>query len=246
MSRNIDKANSTLAKYQEQQANENSGYKDYSRYKRPRRVASVTNYKEAIQWRLQLINEFKVLNTRAFDPSVNEDDLREINDKLNALVQEKKRWDWHINKKLKPNGKMGKDSKDGFVIGGKLVLGKRYFGRAIELPEIRDYIEEQKRKQLLNKPRELVDIKKVPNEKDRSNSRSTVYYGKSDASNETDKNRLEKFENEWTPVLQRSMNLHKEDPPKNSLLITPIPTQSDMEKWLVERRKAELLKKLDL
>ena len=246
MSRNIDKANSTLAKYQEQQANENGGYKDYSRYKRPRRVASVTNYREAIQWRLQLINEFKVLNTRAFDPSVNEDDLREINDKLNALIQEKKRWDWHINKKLKPSGKTGKDSRDGFVIGGKLVLGKRYFGRAIELPEIRDYIEEQKRKQLLNKPRQLVDIKKIPNGKDKTNSRSEIYYGKSSTSNEADKNRLERFEKEWTPVLQRSMDLHNNDPPENNPLTTPLPTQPDMEKWLVERRKAELLKKLDL
>lgn len=246
MSRNIDKANSTLAKYQEQQANEGGGYKDYSRYKRPKRVASVTNYKEAIQWRLQLINEFKVLNTRSFDPSVNEDDLREINDKLNALVQEKKRWDWHINKKLKSNGKMGKDSRDGFVIGGKLVLGKRYFGRAIELPEIRDYIEEQKRKQLLNKPRQLVDIKKVPNRKDKTDSKSDVYYGKSSISNKAEKNRLENFEKEWTPVLQRATDLNENNPPRSSLLTTPIPTQSDMEKWLVERRKAELLKKLDL
>ena len=39
MSRNIDKANSTLAKYQEQQANEGGGYKDYSRYKRPKPVS---------------------------------------------------------------------------------------------------------------------------------------------------------------------------------------------------------------
>ncbi|SMN19373.1 similar to Saccharomyces cerevisiae YJR050W ISY1 Member of NineTeen Complex (NTC) that contains Prp19p and stabilizes U6 snRNA in catalytic forms of spliceosome containing U2 [Maudiozyma saulgeensis] len=247
MSRNIDKSNSVLVKYQEQQAADNGGYKDYSRYKRPKRVASVTNIKEAIQWRLQLINEFKVLNTRVFDPSLSEDDLREVNDQLNVLVQEKKRWDWHINNKLRSSSsKIGSNLNDRFVIGGKVVLGKRYFGRAIELPEIKDYIEEQKRKQLLSQPKQLVNAKKIPSINAKSNDeKAQIYYGQS--LDEDAKLKLDSFEKHWTPILQRVSDTKTDNTPSSTHRITShIPTQHEMENWLVERRKQDLLKKLDL
>ncbi|CAB4254658.1 similar to Saccharomyces cerevisiae YJR050W ISY1 Member of NineTeen Complex (NTC) that contains Prp19p and stabilizes U6 snRNA in catalytic forms of spliceosome containing U2 [Maudiozyma barnettii] len=246
MSRNIDKSNSVLVKYQEQQAADNGGYKDYSRYKRPKRVASVSNVKEAIQWRNQLINEFKVLNTRVFDPSLSESDLREVNDQLNTLIQEKKRWDWHINNKLRSSSsKSGIVSNDRFVIGGKVVLGKRYFGRAIELPEIKDYIAEQKRKQLLSQPKQLVNIKKIPSINDKSNNKmKQIYYGQSFSDDDILKR--DNFEKQWTPILQRTNDSKINNTPSTHQFTSVIPTQLDMEKWLVERRKQDLLKKLDL
>lgn len=242
MSRNIDKANSNLVKFQEQQAGEHGGYKDYSRYKRPKRISSVTSLKEALQWRSQLVNEFQMARTRIFDPSLNEIQLREINDQLNDLVQEKKRWDWQINNKL--SGKNMKPHKDNFFVGGKLILGKRYFGRAVGLPEIKDTIEEQKRKQQLSNPRQLVDLKRIPPINDKTNEQTQIYYNIHCSPTEQDD--LSRFESHWTPVLQGLQAPKTEESTLSKITTPQVPTQEQMENWLVQQRKQKLLKQLDL
>lgn len=59
MSRNVDKANSVLVRFQEQQAESAGGYKDYSRYQRPRNVSKVKSIKEANEWKRQVSKEIK-------------------------------------------------------------------------------------------------------------------------------------------------------------------------------------------
>ena len=202
MSRNIDKSNSTLAKLQEFKAGE-AGYKDYSRYKRPTKPNYVKSLFEAQQWRNQLLNEFKNKNTRIFDPSLNELQVRELNDDLNDLIQEKKRWDWHIKTNLNgPDDRRNANNK--LFVGGKIVLGKRYFGRAKELPEIQTQL---KNAETLKKSRvnNLVDVRCIPNrprekmnKKGSASTEAKLYYHSYDVDG------LSKYEHDTTQQLRTS------------------------------------------
>ena len=254
MSRNIDRANSLLVKYQESQAEKASGYKDYNRYKRPTRISSVKSLEEAKNWRAQVINEFKTKNTRIYDPSLNETQIRELNDQLNDLVLEKKRWDRHIERQLGKSGKHGgkwTNERDRMFVTGKLVLGKRYFGRAVELPEIKSYLDEQARRKASIGKQDIVDFKRIPQHGD---PRGKLYY------HSTEDEQLTRFEAEWTPRL-REAYLGGETVASgnaNGVTATPeegrsntatsgsdkVPTLRDVELWLVERRKRKLLESI--
>ena len=254
MSRNIDRANSLLVKYQESQAEKASGYKDYNRYKRPTRISSVKSLEEAKNWRAQVINEFKTKNTRIYDPSLNETQIRELNDQLNDLVFEKKRWDRHIEKQLTKSGKHGgkwTNERDRLFVTGKLVLGKRYFGRAVELPEIKSYLDEQARRKASIGGQDIVDLKRIPQHGD---PRGKLYY------HSTEDEQLARFEAEWTPRLREAYLGSEAAASGNTNTITDtseedrshttksdsekVPTLRDVELWLVERRKRKLLESI--
>ncbi|CAR28496.1 ZYRO0F05346p [Zygosaccharomyces rouxii] len=225
MSRNAEKSSSVLVRYQELQAEESGGFKDFSRYRRPRRVASVRNLKDALEWRAQVAKEISDKITRIYDPSLNEWQVEELNDQLNELVKERNRWDWHIQKGL--GG--AKPRKNG-TVSGKLIAGKRYFGRALELPEVQKILKEQEESKKSN--RELVNTRLIPNDY------NDDYYGTIEDTTE-----LKQFESSWTPVLRKHYG--KKDAGADQLENdTHIPDQKEMERWLVERRKQKLLKEL--
>ncbi|GAV54906.1 hypothetical protein ZYGR_0AS02290 [Zygosaccharomyces rouxii] len=227
MSRNAEKSSSVLVRYQELKAEESGGFKDFSRYRRPKRVASVRNLKDALEWRGQVVKEISDKLTRIYDPSLNEWQVEELNDQLNDLVKERNRWDWHIQKGL--GG--AKPRKTG-TVDGKLVAGKRYFGRALELPEVQKILKEQEVSKKSN--RELVNTRLIPSD------HNDDYYGTIQDTSE-----LRQFESSWTPVLRKHYG--KKDADYSTLENdTNIPDLKDMEKWLVERRKQKLLKELRL
>lgn len=224
MSRNVDKANSVLVRYQEQQAEEQGGYKDYSRFKRPTRLNKVKDVKEAIEWRKQLVSEFKNKTTRIFDPALNETQIRELNEELNTLLKEKARWDWHIKNKLKSR------AHDRFVPGGERILDKRYFGRAMELPEIQDQL---KRKSATTE--QLVNKKRIPADK------SSTYY------HSTVTPELTEFETQWSSILQKHSNsTQSPDASVTTIKQQEVPSIEQMEAYLVQRRKEKLLNQLSL
>ncbi|CCH59054.1 hypothetical protein TBLA_0B02120 [Henningerozyma blattae CBS 6284] len=100
MSRNIDKANSILATYQEQQAEKNTGYKDYSRFKRPKNVNKINSIEESNQWKNQVVREIKQKIDRMYDLTLNDTQLLEINDEINELIIELNKWNYHITNHL--------------------------------------------------------------------------------------------------------------------------------------------------
>lgn len=82
----MDKANSVLVRFQEQQAESSTGYKDYSRYKRPKNVSKIKSIKEANEWKRQVSKEIQQKSTRIYDPSLNEIQITELNDELNDPI----------------------------------------------------------------------------------------------------------------------------------------------------------------
>ncbi|GCF00074.1 nineTeen Complex (NTC) component [Zygosaccharomyces mellis] len=227
MSRNAEKSSSVLVRFQELKAEETGGFKDFSRYRRPKRVASVKNLKDALEWRGQVAKEISDKLTRIYDPSLNDWQVEDLNDQLNNLVKERNRWDWHIQKDL--GG--AKPRKTG-TVNGKLIAGKRYFGRALELPEVQKVLKEQEESKKSNQ--ELVNTKLIP--KDYNDD----YYGTTQ-----DVPELRQYESSWTPVLRRHYGRRDTgcDTLKGDI---NIPDLKDMERWLVERKKQKLLKELGL
>ena len=237
MSRNVDKANSVLVRYQELQAEEAGGYKDYSRYKRPTKVSSVRTLKEAQEWKKQLVGEIKSKTSRIYDPSLNDVQLTELNDELNELFKENTQWDWHISNRL-GGGKWNKAK--GQLVGGQILFGKRYFGRAMELPEAKELLrkeKEQQQERLSNA--NLVDTKRIPKNK------NSLYY-KGAARSTREQQELQAYMSRETAVLQE---FHDIDPQEIEGINEPpfeVPTLKEVETWLVERRKRKLLEQLDL
>ncbi|QLQ79119.1 hypothetical protein HG537_0B04670 [Torulaspora globosa] len=236
MSRNVDKANSVLVRYQELQAEEKGGYKDYSRYKRPTKLSSVKSLGEAQQWHRQIVREIKDKTTRLYDPSLNEIQLQTLNDEVNKLIDEQGKWEWYMGKVL--GGKRVSRKKRDALVGGKVVLGKRYFGRAVELPEVQEYLKKQEEQEKYgSNGKGIVDLKRIPRDK------KSFYYGQ----NVVDE-KLNKFEREWTSILRRKVENGK---PYGSEELDveeirkQVPTIREMEMWLVEKRKKKLLEQLD-
>lgn len=236
MSRNVDKANSVLVRYQELQAEEGSGYKDYSRYKRPTKLSSVKSLNEAQQWRKQITREINDKITRIYDPSLNEIQVQELNDELNELLTEQNKWDWYMSKVL--GGKRPDKRRRDDMVGGKLINGKRYFGRALELPEVKDILKKQQDDEIYGKNgKGIVNTKLIPKDK------SAPYYGAEKMVSEE----LIEFEEQWTSILRKKIKGNDRlSGEKLENIDTKIPTIQDMESWLVEERKKKLLKDLSL
>ncbi|QLL31606.1 hypothetical protein HG536_0B04700 [Torulaspora globosa] len=236
MSRNVDKANSVLVRYQELQAEETGGYKDYSRYKRPTKLSSVKSLGEAQQWHRQIGREIKDKTTRLYDPSLNEIQLQTLNDEVNELLDEQSKWEWYMAKVL--GGKRVNGKRRDALVGGKLILGKRYFGRAVELPEVQDYLKKREEEEKYGKDgKGIVDFKRIPRDK------KSFYYGQSPVYE-----RLRDFEREWTAILRRKVEkgkLHTSETLDVEEIRKQVPTIREMETWLVEKRKKKLLEQLD-
>ncbi|SCU97134.1 LADA_0H04676g1_1 [Lachancea dasiensis] len=266
MSRNVDKANSVLVRFQELEAEKSGGYKDYSRFKRPTRIRSIQDSQEAQQWRRQVLQDMNSRITRMHDPSLNEIQLREINDEINDLLHEKNQWERHIYHNLKgPN--FSRDSKAG--VTGTLLKGRRYFGRALELPEVRELLKqdrEHRTKLQTNRQRHQVLQDKVRKWKKQL---GPAYYGFSsdipglqfqlpEATSNTDPEVLHQKPTRYSTFIDheeaKTLELRSElgsleavSAPKVSIPeFKELPDLKDMENWLVEKRKLQLQKQLDL
>lgn len=143
MSRNSDKANTVLFRYQEQQAEAN-GYIDYNSTQRPRAVQKVSTLKDAEAWRKQVLTEINQKVMKIQDVSLSDYQLRDLNDEINKLMRERVAWEYRIKELGGADYKMSSSSK---IAGGVVIRGYRYFGRAKELPGVKELLEKQQTEQ---------------------------------------------------------------------------------------------------
>ena len=221
------------------------GYKDYGRLRRPRNVQGVRSAKEAAAWRAQLLQEFRQLSVRMHDPALSEEQLAEENARLNEMWREKARWDKQLARLARGNagGSKGQQTTADRVLlaGARKILGKWYFGRAVELPEVSEYIAEQKRKERLARVAYSVDVKRVPGARDTASPQHKLYYATEQSQS------VLRSQEHWTELLQRADNAPKtESAQQCEMPKGPPPTQQQMEQYLVQRRKKDLLAKLDV
>lgn len=123
------------------------GILDTSRTRRPKAITSVTAIPACEKWRGQCLKEISRKVTKIQDESLSDYQIRDLNDEINKLMKEKWMWERQIRELGGPNYMRGSKIYDdeGREIpgGGK---GYRYFGRARELPGVKEMFERAARK----------------------------------------------------------------------------------------------------
>ncbi|KAF2657231.1 Isy1-like splicing factor [Lophiostoma macrostomum CBS 122681] len=145
MARNSEKAHSMLFRFRAAQAAE-AGIIDISRTRRPKLITSITTIPVCEKWRSQVLKEISRKVTRIQDDALSDYQVRDLNDEINKLMREKHMWEHQIRSLGGPNYMRGGrvlDEEGREVPGGG--KGYRYFGRARELPGVKELFERQAR-----------------------------------------------------------------------------------------------------
>ncbi|KAK6454341.1 Pre-mRNA-splicing factor ISY1 [Scheffersomyces xylosifermentans] len=294
MSRNKEKAQSALNRFQALK-NKEAGVLENNPNLRPKYVQSVESLPQAEKWRSVIIGEISSRLTRIQDTNLNDFQIRDLNDELNKLFNEKRAWEYHI-KSLGGNDyiKFGKDLNSTGVFvnlpesSGTQVRGYRYFGRAKELPDVKQALElQQKQRATIRANKKGVNIE-VQKLKELEKRVDLEYYGFYDEKSiapviltEEEKNRIQEVaeilgetdvmdglqnyttprENETNdPLLDYESsvsktlfkNLKNEKKPQQNeddMILdfeSVVPSNEEVNLWLVERKKKELLAKLGM
>ena len=124
------------------------GILDIARTRRPKGITQIDSIPTAEKWRGQVLKEISRKVSRIQDLSLTDFQIRDLNDEINKLMREKWMWETQIRNLGGPNYMRGSGrmmDEDGNVIegGGK---GYRYFGRARELPGVKELFEAAKPK----------------------------------------------------------------------------------------------------
>jgi hypothetical protein len=116
------------------------GILDIGRTRRPKAITSITSIPTCEKWRGQVLKEISRKVSRIQDQSLTDFQIRDLNDEINKAMREKWMWEVQIRNLGGPNYMRGGGrvyDEDGKEIpgGGK---GYRYFGRARELPGVKE------------------------------------------------------------------------------------------------------------
>ncbi|KGY15265.1 hypothetical protein PABG_11849 [Paracoccidioides brasiliensis Pb03] len=146
--RNSEKAQSMLFRFRAAQAAD-LGILDIGRTRRPKAITSVTSIPVCEKWRGQVLKEISRKVSRIQDQSLSDYQIRDLNDEINKAMREKWMWEVQIRNLGGPNytrggGRVYDDDGREIPGGGK---GYRYFGRARELPGVKEMFEAAARKQ---------------------------------------------------------------------------------------------------
>lgn len=119
------------------------GILDIGRTRRPKAITTIDSIPVCEKWRGQVLKEISRKVTRIQDQSLSDYQIRDLNDEINKLMREKWMWEVQIRNLGGPNYTRGGGrvyDEDGKEIpgGGK---GYRYFGRARELPGVKEMFE---------------------------------------------------------------------------------------------------------
>ncbi|KAF2197147.1 Isy1-like splicing factor [Delitschia confertaspora ATCC 74209] len=141
MARNSEKAHSMLFRFRAAQAAD-MGILDISRTRRPKLITSIDQIPVCEKWRGQVLKEISRKVSKIQDPALSDYQIRDLNDEINKLMREKHMWEVQIRNLGGPNYMRGGrvlDEEGREVPGGG--KGYRYFGRARELPGVKELFE---------------------------------------------------------------------------------------------------------
>jgi pre-mRNA-splicing factor ISY1 len=242
MARNAEKAQSMLFRFRAQQASD-LGILDINKTRRPKAISQQEHIPTCERWRGQVLKEISRKITKIQDPALSDYQIRDINDELNKLFKEKWQWEMRIKELGGPNYMRGGGrvvDDEGRVIegGGK---GYRYFGRARELPGVKELFEaatrpkEGEKKESRQELRMRVDAGYYGYNLDEEDGSLLAYEARKekeayDALMAED----ERMEESWEPL----------PGDVGDGVIWKLPTAEEVETELLERRKRKLLDKL--
>ncbi|KAL8295867.1 hypothetical protein RB597_009082 [Gaeumannomyces tritici] len=146
MARNSEKAQSMLFRFREAQAAD-LGIIDAGRARRPRNIAEQDSVPACEKWRGHVLKEISRKVSRIQESALSDFQVRDLNDEINKLMREKHAWEVHIRNLGGPNyaraaggsGKVYDEATGREIVGAG--RGYRYFGRAKELPGVKELFE---------------------------------------------------------------------------------------------------------
>ncbi|KAF9358217.1 NineTeen Complex (NTC) component [Mortierella sp. AD094] len=239
MARNEEKAQSMLYRFREAKNAELGGSKKLER--RPYRISEVTSLAEAEKWRRNVIGEISKKVSKIQDSSLSDFQIRDLNDEINKLMREKYRWEQQIKDlggvDYRIAGPKTLDAQGKEVPGAR---GYKYFGRAKDLPGVKE----------LFQPQALTLKEKTRAELYRNIDAD--YYGYRDEEDGT----LLEYEKEQENIAmakaleyadnedednERGMEVDGQTEKAKSLGTLYVPSQKEVEDYLVKRRKQAIL-----
>ncbi|KAH8149409.1 uncharacterized protein LAJ45_06488 [Morchella importuna] len=239
MARNSEKAQSMLFRFREQQAAD-LGIIDAGRTRRPKVITEVNSIPSCEKWRGQVVKDISRKVTKIQDPSLSDYQIRDLNDEINKLMREKHMWEVQLRNLGGPNymrfGPKAYD-EDGRAVPGS--RGYKYFGRARELPGVKELFEELQPKKTGKKD----DEKRARGEMRRNVD--AEYYGFN--RDEEDGVLLAYERRKEAEAMEKTMRGAGGEPPAGWDAVPGgwrVPSLDDVTEFLVERRKARLLERL--
>ena len=233
-----------LFRFREAQAAD-LGIIDAGRTRRPKLITEVETIPACEKWRGQVLKEISRKMSKIQDPALSDYQIRDTNDEINKLMREKHMWEVQIRNLGGPNymrggGKIYDEQGREIPGSGK---GYRYFGRARELPGVKELFEAAKSKDQQDKPLE--------ESKDLRRNVDAAYYGY--APDEEDEKLLAyEAEKERQAVEDLRRNGPQEVPAgweplpgdAGDGMGWDLPTMEEVQEELVERRRRKLLDQL--
>ncbi|CAK7267536.1 NineTeen Complex (NTC) component [Sporothrix epigloea] len=153
MARNAEKAQSMLFRFRESQAAD-LGIADLSRTRRPKVISEQTSVSNCERWRGQVLKEISRKVSKIQDPALSDFQVRDLNDEINKLMREKHMWEVQIRNLGGPNYMLrtGPGANKEYDENGREIIGAgkgyRYYGRARELPGVKELFEAARSKTL--------------------------------------------------------------------------------------------------
>ncbi|KAF9254779.1 Isy1-domain-containing protein [Marasmius fiardii PR-910] len=145
MARNEEKAQSMLYRFREAQAAELGLGTRADR--RPRMASACKSLRECERWRGEILREISRKVSKIQDAGLTDYEVRDLNDEINKLVREKRHWENQIvalgGANYRRNVAMLDD--DGKEVPG--TKGYKYFGRAKDLPGVRELFQSRKKEE---------------------------------------------------------------------------------------------------
>ncbi|EJD01865.1 Isy1-domain-containing protein [Fomitiporia mediterranea MF3/22] len=145
MARNEEKAQSMLYRFREAQAAE-LGLGTRSD-RRPRMASACKSLRECERWRGEILREISRKVSKIQDAGLTDYEVRDVNDEINKLLREKRHWENQIvalgGANYRRNVAMLDD--EGKEVPG--TKGYKYFGRAKELPGVKELFQGRKKEQ---------------------------------------------------------------------------------------------------
>ncbi|GKT96364.1 pre-mRNA-splicing factor ISY1 [Colletotrichum tofieldiae] len=138
-----------LFRFREAQAAD-LGIIDIGRTRRPRVITEVDSIPSCEKWRGQVLKEISRKVSKIQDTALSDYQIRDLNDEINKLMREK-----YMRAELHARGGKIYDEQGREIPGGG--KGYRYFGRARDLPGVKELFDAAKAKATDEKPLETRD-----------------------------------------------------------------------------------------
>lgn len=233
-----------LFRFREAQAAD-LGIIDAGRTRRPKLITEVESIPSCEKWRGQVLKEISRKMSRIQEPVLSDYQIRDLNDEINKLMREKHMWEVQIRNMGGPNymrggGKIYDEQGREIPGGGK---GYKYFGRAKELPGVKELFEAA-----LNKGREE---KPLQERNDMRKNVDAAYYGY--APDEETEEMLAYEEEKERQAAEHILRTGAKEPPAGWEALPgdagdgvtwELPTLEEVQEELIERRRRKLLDQL--